>query len=209
MPRAARSSCDSHEINVFVAAAAVVQITARRRQEFHRLENAVVVRVLLEMQRLRPRSAGCQFINQGDPARDVKIAQSARSIFQIRFQMKNGFAKLRMARVGDFGQAAGSACPTRAPPTAARPSRAVAQTDLSSPARKRQSSSEIVNSTLSWSKRPQSSIGARRWADAQSRVPKFLADANVPGPLARARRPSFSQRKSRSMSECGYSALRP
>ena len=56
--------------------------------------------------RRRPRPVFFQLLNAGEPTANVKVAQTARRLFEVGLQMENRVAVLRMALAGQFHQIA-------------------------------------------------------------------------------------------------------
>ena len=139
--------------DVVVAVAAIVQMTAAGSEEVHGIEDFVGFRVV----RLGALTASVKPGDRGQPARHLEVAQAAGTVFQVWFQMKDGVAEAQMARPRDLGEALHQGVRLAEPQAGEGACGAGVRTKRASPIRRRQSSSEMVNSTLSWSKRAQSS----------------------------------------------------
>ena len=101
---------------VVVAPVAEMQKTSRRRQKIER-RFRIAARALEDSAALpRPLLGFLQMKQNREPHREMIVAQSAGAIFQVRFQMKDGVAVLRVPRAGNLAQLLRDCRSTRSAP---------------------------------------------------------------------------------------------
>ena len=96
---------------VVVAAAAQVEKAARGAQKFKRRRSVVVHRIKGVSKAGGPGLVFANMVQQVEPVGQLMIAQTARTLFDIGFEMEDGVAVFLVARAGQVGKPVNDAAP--------------------------------------------------------------------------------------------------
>ena len=96
---------------VVVAAAAEVEKASRGAEKFKRRRSVVVHRIERVSEAGGPGLMFANVVQQVEPVGQLMIAQTARTLFDIGFEMEDGVAVFLVARAGQIGKSVHDAAP--------------------------------------------------------------------------------------------------